>query len=43
MILLHGGGEPFTAGNDLVHFPQKPWKGQELPPAVRFIRSSLMP
>ncbi len=39
VILLHGEGEAFTAGNDLVDFLQKPWKGQDLPPAVRFIRS----
>ncbi len=38
-ILLHGEGEAFTAGNDLIDFLQKPWKGQEVPPAVRFIRA----
>ncbi len=39
VILLHGAGEAFTAGNDLVDFLQRPWKGQDLPPAVRFIRA----
>ena len=38
-MLLHGEGEAFTAGNDLIDFLQKPWKGQDLPPAVRFIRA----
>ena len=38
VMLLHGEGEAFTAGNDLIDFLQKPWKGQDLPPAVRFIR-----
>ena len=39
VMLLHGEGEAFTAGNDLIDFLQKPWKGQDLPPAVRFIRA----
>ncbi len=39
VMLLHGEGEAFTAGNDLIDFLQKPWKGQDLPPAVHFIRS----
>jgi enoyl-CoA hydratase/carnithine racemase len=39
VLLLHGAGEAFTAGNDLIDFLQKPWKGQDLPPAVHFIRS----
>jgi enoyl-CoA hydratase/carnithine racemase len=39
VMLLHGEGEAFTAGNDLIDFLQKPWKGQDLPPAVRFIRT----
>ncbi len=38
-ILLYGKGDAFTAGNDLQDFMQKPWKGQERPPAVRFIEA----
>ncbi|HUK43156.1 MAG TPA: enoyl-CoA hydratase [Candidatus Bathyarchaeia archaeon] len=38
-LLLHGKGEAFTAGNDLEDFMRKPWKGQAVPPAVRFIRA----
>ena len=39
VVLLCGKGETFTAGNDLEDFMQKPWKGQAVPPAVRFIRA----
>jgi len=39
VILLHGRGDAFTAGNDLEDFMSKPWKGQAVPPAVRFIRA----
>lgn len=39
VILLHGRGDAFTAGNDLEDFMKKPWKGQAVPPAVRFIRA----
>jgi len=37
VLLLHGMGDAFTAGNDLIDFLQKPWSGQQVPPAVRFI------
>jgi enoyl-CoA hydratase/carnithine racemase len=37
VVLFHGMGDSFTAGNDLVDFLQKPWSGQQTPPAVRFI------
>lgn len=37
VILLHGNGDSFTAGNDLEDFMANPWKGQDLPPAVRFM------
>lgn len=37
VLLLHAVGDAFTAGNDLVDFLQKPWAGQQTPPAVRFI------
>lgn len=39
VLLLHGKGDSFTAGNDLQDFLQKPWKGQARPPAVRFIHA----
>lgn len=39
VFLLYGQGDAFTAGNDLEDFMRKPWKGQAVPPAVRFIRS----
>lgn len=39
VLLLHGKGDAFTAGNDLQDFLQKPWKGQATPPAVRFIHA----
>lgn len=38
-VLLYGKGDAFTAGNDLEDFMQKPWQGQSMPPAVRFIRA----
>ena len=37
VMLLHGNGDSFTAGNDLEDFVANPWKGQAVPPAVRFI------
>jgi len=37
VLLLHGNGDSFTAGNDLEDFLQKPWTGQGVPPAVRFM------
>lgn len=39
VLLLYGRGEAFTAGNDLEDFMKRPWKGQAVPPAVRFIRT----
>jgi enoyl-CoA hydratase/carnithine racemase len=39
VVLLHGKGGVFTGGNDLEDFLMKPWKGQAVPPAVRFIRA----
>lgn len=39
VLLLHGKGDAFTAGNDLQDFLQKPWKSQAKPPAVRFIHA----
>src|SRR5215831_18687768 len=37
VLLLHGNGDSFTAGNDLEDFVANQWKGQAHPPAVRFI------
>jgi len=37
VMLLHGNGDSFTAGNDLEDFVANPWKGQTVPPAIRFI------
>lgn len=37
VILLHGNGDSFTAGNDLQDFMANPWTEQEVPPAVRFM------
>ena len=37
VILLHGNGDSFTAGNDLQDFMANPWQGQDVPPAVRFM------
>jgi enoyl-CoA hydratase/carnithine racemase len=37
VLLLHATGDSFTAGNDVVDFLQKPWSGQDIPPAVRFM------
>ena len=37
VMLLHGNGDSFTAGNDLEDFMANPWKGQDIPPAVRFM------
>ena len=37
VMLLHGNGDSFTAGNDLEDFMANPWKGQAVPPALRFI------
>ncbi len=39
VILLSARGDAFTAGNDLEDFMKRPWKGQAVPPAVRFIRA----
>jgi enoyl-CoA hydratase/carnithine racemase len=39
VLMLYGNGDVFTAGNDLEDFLRKPWKGQAVPPAVRFIRA----
>ncbi len=36
-MLLHGNGDSFTAGNDLEDFMANPWKGDAVPPALRFI------
>ena len=39
VMLLHATGDSFTGGNDLLDFLQKPWAGQPIPPAVRFIHA----
>jgi enoyl-CoA hydratase/carnithine racemase len=39
VLLLYGKGDGFTAGNDLHDFMQRPWKGDAMPPAVRFMRA----
>jgi enoyl-CoA hydratase/carnithine racemase len=39
VMLLHAVGEAFTGGNDLLDFLQKPWSGQPVPPALRFIHA----
>ena len=39
VLLLHAIGADFTSGNDLIDFLQKPWAGQPIPPAVRFIHA----
>ncbi len=39
VMLLHAFGDAFTGGNDLLDFLQKPWSGQQIPPAVRFIHA----
>jgi enoyl-CoA hydratase/carnithine racemase len=37
VMVLRGNGDSFTAGNDLHDFVANPWKGDEVPPAVRFM------
>jgi enoyl-CoA hydratase/carnithine racemase len=37
VMLLHGNGDSFTAGNDLEDFLANPWKGTDVPFAVRFM------
>lgn len=37
VMLLHGNGDSFTAGNDLQDFMANPWTGKDVPPAVRFM------
>jgi enoyl-CoA hydratase/carnithine racemase len=37
VMLFHGNGDSFTAGNDLEDFVANPWKGHAVPPALRFI------
>ena len=37
VMVLHGNGDSFTAGNDLEDFVANPWKGQAVPPALLFI------
>jgi len=37
VMVLHGNGDWFTAGDDLEDFVANPWKGQAVPPALHFI------
>jgi enoyl-CoA hydratase/carnithine racemase len=37
VMVLHGNGDSFTAGNDLQDFMANPWTGKDVPPAVRFM------
>jgi enoyl-CoA hydratase/carnithine racemase len=37
VMVLHSNGDSFTAGNDLEDFVANPWKGDTVPPAVRFM------
>jgi enoyl-CoA hydratase/carnithine racemase len=37
VMLLHGKGDSFTAGNDLEDFVANPWKVTDVPPALRFL------
>jgi enoyl-CoA hydratase/carnithine racemase len=37
VMLVHGNGDSFTAGNDLEDFMANQWQGQAHPPAVHFI------
>lgn len=37
VMVVRGNGDSFTAGNDLQDFMANPWKGTDVPPAVRFM------